>query len=605
MLSAASSSTGDSASSPDSRQSTASTLSSVHTPQSSTTSNPTLQRTSSQSRSRSRSRSHSRSRSPSQSSLSSASSAASASSSDSSSSDSSSSDDEEAYGDCDAYEPPIPPTLPPPHPFHLHHSPYAPTSSTSKVQRKVDSAKRKHRTSLSLSDWQRYSYADTFPALKAAMFREMPLHSGRGGDGDHRGEAEVPFPFQESYAPPIVPDKASPPPPSFSFSELSLHPVPRPPLTPYLQSSFPVSVGVEHVHCRQLSVQRFIDDYEAPYIPCMIAGLTDHWNARHWTPASLAASPYRNTLMKCGEDDDGYSIKMKLKHFLQYMAAQRDDSPLYVFDSAFDEHPVARGMLGDFTPPPYFTDDLFHLVGEQKRPPYRWVAIGPERSGSSLHIDPLATSAWNTLLMGVKRWVMFPPSAPKALVKGEHLKLKGEDNEAVTYFCRILPRIKEEERRRVRDGLPLLGMRETMQYPGETIFVPGGWWHAVLNLEDTIAVTQNYASVVNFPAVWRRTRGGRRRRMAGVWLKRLWASGKWQHLATMGVLLNEEDGWDGDGDGRRGKRRGGGKKRGVCEGGADGEKGMGSASHAEEEEGMSAKRKKKTNGAEEDAMLTV
>ena len=59
----------------------------------------------------------------------------------------------------------------------------------------------------------------------------------------------------------------------------------------------------------------------------------------------------------------------------------------------------------------------------------------------------------NTLLKGVKRWVLFPPSAPKHLVKGEYLKQRGEDNEAITYFVRILPRIKEEERRRYRAGL--------------------------------------------------------------------------------------------------------------------------------------------------------
>ena len=58
----------------------------------------------------------------------------------------------------------------------------------------------------------------------------------------------------------------------------------------------------------------------------------------------------------------------------------------------------------------YFEDNVFKLLGENDRPPFRWMLVGPPRSGSRMHQDPLGTSAWNTNIMGLKRWVFFPPS---------------------------------------------------------------------------------------------------------------------------------------------------------------------------------------------------
>lgn len=61
-------------------------------------------------------------------------------------------------------------------------------------------------------------------------------------------------------------------------------------------------------------------------------------------------------------------------------------------------------------------------MNEEKRPPYRWFLIGPKRSGSTLHTDPLMTSAWNTSLNGHKLWVMFPWDYPKWIVNGKNVR---------------------------------------------------------------------------------------------------------------------------------------------------------------------------------------
>jgi len=61
---------------------------------------------------------------------------------------------------------------------------------------------------------------------------------------------------------------------------------------------------------------------------------------------------------------------------------------------------------------------------------------------------------------------------------------------------------------------------ECIQYPGETMFVPGPWWHGVLNLDDTIAITQNYSNEANFHRVWPCTRVDRKK-LACRWLRKL------------------------------------------------------------------------------------
>jgi histone arginine demethylase JMJD6 len=239
---------------------------------------------------------------------------------------------------------------------------------------------------------------------------------------------------------------------------------------------------------RQLTNTDFWDNYEAKEIPCIIKGIpagfdsaekVKEWPAvANWDfEALLDDECLRNRLFKCGEDDDGKKVKVKLRHFMAYLRNNRDDSPLYVFDSTFDEDRRAKKLLQDYTVPSYFSDDLFQFISESRRAPYRWILVGPERSGSCVHIDPLSTSAWNTLIHGKKRWVVFPPHVPKHVVKGKGLVRRDEDDEAIQYFMYILPRIKRKaESLQHHDDYRGFACYEFTQNAGETVFIPSDWW---------------------------------------------------------------------------------------------------------------------------------
>jgi hypothetical protein len=123
-------------------------------------------------------------------------------------------------------------------------------------------------------------------------------------------------------------------------------------------------------------------------------------------------------------------MEMLADDYFTYLERQTEDSPLYLFDPHFVEH--TPKLASDFSTPKVFPQpmrsaaerkhadannntestvtDLFELLGSA-RPHFRWLIIGPKYSGSTFHVDPNGTSAWNACICGRKMWCV-PYKAP-------------------------------------------------------------------------------------------------------------------------------------------------------------------------------------------------
>lgn len=263
--------------------------------------------------------------------------------------------------------------------------------------------------------------------------------------------------------------------------------------------------NVPRIRANEFTAERFREKFLKPGMPCIITDVVATWPAmQKWHP-DLLMNEYCETLIKVNEyTEDELRVKMTMRDFLIYMRENNEYKPLYVFDSSFQRR--APGLLQDFGIPRYFWEDLFAALDESHRPAFRWFLMGSARTGSPFHQDPNGTSAWNAVTHGHKRWALYPPwmqQVPGSFESGRQLN-------SLKWWTLVYPHLPPQEK-------PI----EFIQNPGDLIFIPSGWWHAVLNLDETVSVTQNFVNMDNLDAVVHSLFHGEMQKVLPYWRQRL------------------------------------------------------------------------------------
>ena len=131
--------------------------------------------------------------------------------------------------------------------------------------------------------------------------------------------------------------------------------------------------------------------------------------------------------------------------------------PDYIFDGQILHH---HSRLSQDAPVPHLFNN-FRISLKQ-------FIVGPKHSGSPPHFHG---HTFNALVYGVKLWYLWPPS------------------EAHFAFCHVQDWQRSHQEGQLRGPAAL----ECVQRPGDIVYVPENWGHAVVNVEDSIAVAYEFS----------------------------------------------------------------------------------------------------------------
>ena len=133
--------------------------------------------------------------------------------------------------------------------------------------------------------------------------------------------------------------------------------------------------------------------------------------------------------------------------------------------------------MEDFSTPSYFQEDLFDELPKDLKFGRTWIFIGHPLVSTPLHQDTFSTSAWLAMIKGTKVIRLVPPQYADSLNKKASLF---DEKYIISLSGKDIP------------------VFEVTIGRGDTLYIPGRWFHEVKNIDKNIMLTKNFLDKWNF-----------------------------------------------------------------------------------------------------------
>src|SRR5262245_28272587 len=239
--------------------------------------------------------------------------------------------------------------------------------------------------------------------------------------------------------------------------------------------------GIDRHEWAAIGSARYLRDYVLPLKPVIIRSAFDHWPARQKWTLRFLRDRYGELPINIG------GSSLRLGGFIEEVLSSTPERPApYLHNHPMDVWPAE--LQADISPMPECTrPNWLESHWFPARKPLTFIEAYIGGAGAkfpTLHYDGLHTHAFLMQIEGVKEYVALPPESEPFLYPSHPGNISPVDVLKPDF-----------------DLHPLVARATGYRFelhPGETLFVPAGWWHTARILRPSITISINGVNAANW-----------------------------------------------------------------------------------------------------------